>query len=159
MLNNKSNSRGSSFGLNPIHHRWDTLQNIRLITFFNDTEVLGVVSEVEHQVQAYRAAWNASVKDSAPILESVKWVGKWGAFMDSFQPGPMDGYTQSRWDALPEPVRDAAEAQRITTAALEFIQIIKDRTVGLLVEKQVEARLGRLTVQSSGLISPLMSSK
>lgn len=143
---------GTGFGLRPIHHRWDTLNKTRVVTFFNSTQVLAVVSEVDHLVEAYRSAWNASVKDNQPILESVNWVGKWGSFLDSYQPAPVDTYTQARWDALPVDVREPAEAQRIIVAALELVQTVKDRTMGLSLDKRVEARIQRHSVKSSGLM-------
>ena len=143
---------GTSFGLSPIHHRWDTLNRTRVITFFNRQQVLAVVSEVDHLVEAYRSAWNASVKDRQPILESVKWVGKWGSFLESYQPAPVDTYTQARWDALPVDVRESAEAQRIIVAARELVQTVSDGTMGLPIDTKVEARLQRHSIQPSGLM-------
>lgn len=139
-MNNIATPSGdTNFGLDPVLHRWDTWNGMRVITFFNRKHVLGVVSEVEHLIMAECLGWSAAVKVA-------------------YLPAPIDAYTQTRWDALPDNTRKLAEARRRSVSAIEVVQTIKDGTPGQSIVKRVEARLGRLTVQRSGLIEPLLSS-
>lgn len=129
-MTKKDEARRINIGLRgeQVYHRWDTVSGVRVITFFTRNKLIATVSEVDHLVQSYKAAFNGGEDAGHSTLDDVTWLHKMERFLSAYayrEKNPVRDI--AIYESLPTGIKQNAEMSRMLVAVREFGETLKDR--------------------------------